>query len=430
MADPNHQVITCPKCHSEFTIPPNDGDDRDPSCPTCNYVIPLKKKTANGEKGSRNPGIPAARQSFNFDLPEMIISHSSWKKDARKKPLPSVGTVNSKNAQATIPTAYNKHRTKPINWETEKVTKDTPQKTPTTSPDNQPSKFKKVARKHKYPTKLWATFLAVAVLLMVGATAILKRNKQQIKDAHLINQVNAQSVTPETKEETVATTQPVENPVPIGPIQTAINEFGIRGTHERASAALKKFLEANSLEERKKFTRSLERVEPLMNQYYEKRNPGPIKHQTLTDHNNSSTLKDYYLIGVTLEDFSSNYAVMTIDEGKFLVDWEAFVGYSEMTLAQFKAKKPQSPTLFRIRVKPDDYFNFDFTPDKYRCLHLSDIEADTTIFGYVLKGTGPIASLQQGQEEFFTVRLRYPADSKSANQVFIDEVITSGWVIE
>ena len=112
------------------------------------------------------------------------------------------------------------------------------------------------------------------------------------------------------------------------------------------------------------------------------------------------------------------------------MDWEAFVGYSEMTLDQFKAEQPQSPTLFRLLVKPDDYFNFDFTADKYRCLHLSDIDANTTIFGYVLKGTGPIASLQQGQEEFFTVRLRYPEDSKAANQVFIDEVITSGWVIE
>ena len=430
MADPNHQVIRCPKCHVEFMIPPNDGDGEDPSCPNCNYVVTLKKKTAHEERGSNIPSIPAARQSFNFDLPEMIIPHSSWKKDTKKRPLPSVGTANNKNPETTIPANETKYRAKPINWETEKVIKDAPQKKPTTSQDSQPLKFKKFARQHKYPYKQWATFLAVAILLMVGATVILKRNKRQIKDTQILKQMNAQSVIPETKEETVATTQPVENPVPIGPIQTAISEFGIRGTHERASTVLKKFLEAGSLEERKKFTRSLERVEPLMNQYYEKRNPGPIKYHSLTDHNNSWTLKDYYIIGVTLDDFSSNYAVLTIDQGNFLVDWEAFSGYSEMTLDQFKAKKPQSPTLFRLRVKPDDYFNFNFTPDKYRCLHLSGIEADTTIFGYVLKGTGLIASLQPGQEEFFTVRLRYPADSKSANQVFIDEVITTGWVIE
>ena len=217
---------------------------------------------------------------------------------------------------------------------------------------------------------------------------------------------------------------------PPNPIQTAIREHGIRATHEKASVAIENFLNAGTLDERKSFSRSLQRVEPLMDRYYETHNPGPIKYQSLANQQNSSSVKDYYIIGVTLEDLSMAYAILAIEQDRFLIDWESFVGYSEMSLGKFQEDQPGKPTLFRLRVKPDDYYNFNFTAEDYQCLHLSDMNQTTVIYGYVLKGQGPISSLQPGQEEFFTLRLRYPENPKTANQVIIDEVITSGWIIE
>ncbi len=137
----------------------------------------------------------------------------------------------------------------------------------------------------------------------------------------------------------------------------------------------------------------------------------------------------YYAIGVTLVDMRTAYAVVAIEEDHFLVDWESFVGYSEMSLSKFMEEKPGSATLFRVRAKPDDYYNFNFTAKQYQCLRLTNMEQTTVIYGYVMKGSGLLSSLQSGKE-FFTLRLRYPEKSKSANQVIIDEVITSGWVIE
>ncbi|MCH2059596.1 MAG: hypothetical protein MK183_03115 [Verrucomicrobiales bacterium] len=430
MPDPHHQRMTCPECHTQFTVPSNEDENSHASCPNCGKVVMSGDKTTTGESDGKRPGIPAARKSFNFELPEMIITHSGRNKKTGKRPLPSVGTGNPGNAD-NIPDTSRQYARKPINWETEPVHQHTaPSGADDASPDRQ-LRFKKMPRQHKYPAKVWAAFLVIAVLLMIAASVILKQNKRKLQEEPVAEQAPSQQLaTPKVQERIEGKPQPIANPQPAGPIQAAISEFGIRGTYEKASTVLKSFLNADSLEKRKKFTRSIQRVGLLMDKYYETRDPGVIKHHSLTDYSNSSTLENFYLIGVTLDDFSSTYGILTIEQGRFMVDWEAFVGYSEMTLDQFKADKTQSPTLFRLRVKPDDYFNFDFTPDKYQCLQLSDIEEKTVLYGYVIKGTGPISSLQPGQEEFFTLRLRYPEQPKAANQVFIEEVITSGWVIE
>jgi hypothetical protein len=429
MPDPHHKTITCPECHTQFTVPSNEGDDGNAPCPNCGKVVMSGNKTTTGESDGKRPGIPAARKSFNFELPEMIITHSGRNTKTNKRPLLSARTDDTGNAD-NIPDTSRQYARKPINRVTEPVHQQTaPSGADAASPDRQ-LRLKKTPRQHKYPAKVWAALLVIAVLLMIAASVILKQNKHKLQEEPVAEQAPSQPATPKVQEPVEQTPQPIANPQPPGPIQAAISEFGIRGTYKKASTALKNFLDADSLEKRKKFTRSIQRVGPLMDHYYETRDPGVIKHHSLTDYSNSSALEKFYLIGVTLDDFSSTYGILTIEQGRFMVDWEAFVGYSEMTLDQFKADKTQSPTLFRLRVKTDDYFNFDFTPDKYQCLQLSGIEEKTVLYGYVIKGTGAISSLQPGQEEFFTLRLRYPEQPKAANQVFIDEVITSGWVIE
>ena len=39
------------------------------------------------------------------------------------------------------------------------------------------------------------------------------------------------------------------------------------------------------------------------------------------------------------------------------MDWESFVGYSEITLKDFILKKPKESMLFRLNANSDNYFN-------------------------------------------------------------------------
>ena len=422
MPDPDHQIMTCQECLMQFEVPDSDVNDGDARCPGCG------KPASPGEDDREKVNIPIARKSLNLELPEMIISNAHTKGyEGKGQNPPPVGLRHMKSQQADQPVSGPKYQHTAINWETNSDTGDNPQATPEAV--NPKASFKKAPRNNKYPVKVWARFLLVAALLIVAAMAVLRRQDRDNQEIAAPNPKQAAREIPRAKKPVEEKPQPVQDPAPIGPIQIAIRKHGIRATHEKASAAVEHFLKAGTLDERKSFTRSLQRVEPLMDRYYETHNPGPIKYRSLADQHNSFPLKDYYTIGVTLEDFSMAYAILAIEQDRFLIDWESFVGYSEMSLGKFMEKKPGSPTLFRVRVKADDYYNFNFTDEQYQCLRLTNMNQTTVIYGYVMKGTGPLSTLRAGKE-FFTLRLRYPESPKTANQVIIDEVITSGWVIE
>ena len=42
------------------------------------------------------------------------------------------------------------------------------------------------------------------------------------------------------------------------------------------------------------------------------------------------------------------------------MDWEAFTGQGEMSWDEYEEKRPTSPVLMRVRLSPDDYFNYDY----------------------------------------------------------------------
>lgn len=431
MPDFDHQIMTCPECLTEFQIEDSDPSDGEPSCPVCGTMTDAVEKTSLTENHGNSMPLPVPRKLLNLELPEMIIQNANQKIHGDKIQHPPAAKLkNIRSAPSPQPATSRKFAIPPIKWESSNGQEGAPQSASDAIDPDVKIRIVRVSRQHKYSARPWIYFLLIAALLMITTLTILPRLGRKKSDAaDPLNKQPDQTIS-KVQKPVQEQALPVQAPSTTSPIQQAIKKHGIRGTHEKASASVRYFLEATTLDERKIFSRSLQRVEPLMIEYYETHDPGPIKYDSLSSQHDSVPLKDYYLIGVTLDDLSTAYAIVTIEQDRFLVDWESFVGYSEMSLDKFMEEQPNSPTLFRLRVKPDDYYNFNFTAEDYQCLHLSDRNQTTVIYGYLLKGAGPISSLQPGQEEFFTLHLRYPETSKTANQVIIDKVITSGWIIE
>ena len=116
------------------------------------------------------------------------------------------------------------------------------------------------------------------------------------------------------------------------------------------------------------------------------------------------------------------------------VDWESFVGWSEMSWEEFLATKPSEPKVFRVVVRQVEYYNFDFADDlQWQSYRIESPDGQHQIFGYAERGSLISQQLRsQSSEEAVsaTLALRFPQDKTARNQVVIDRYVMEGWVSE
>ncbi|MCB1211596.1 MAG: hypothetical protein KDK97_19890 [Verrucomicrobiales bacterium] len=71
------------------------------------------------------------------------------------------------------------------------------------------------------------------------------------------------------------------------------------------------------------------------------------------------------------------FAMRKQSDGRYLLDWESYVGYSEIAWPQLIEKRPTAPTVIRAFVKIDDYYNFEFADSRrYLSIRLNSPEGD------------------------------------------------------
>lgn len=219
-------------------------------------------------------------------------------------------------------------------------------------------------------------------------------------------------------------------------ISELLLEVGAKELHSMATTALKSFLDAKDIKSRIQYCREAQRVQPLMESYYSKHDSGPISYRrfsTVGD-NETGPLQGFYLLKISFADFSIRPVVMGLENGKIVIDWESFVGYSEMSLNEFAASMLKEPTMFRLHARPDDYFNFQFNEKDHRCLYLRNPKDTESVYGYIKKGS-PVDDklskiIESGKSiNFIIVNLQYPDESGGKNQVIINEIIASGWLL-
>jgi hypothetical protein len=121
-------------------------------------------------------------------------------------------------------------------------------------------------------------------------------------------------------------------------------------------------------------------------------------------------------------------------DGCLKVDWDSWVGWSEMTWEEFRTKKPVEPVLFRVQLSIVEYFNFAFSNDReWSSYRLDSQDGMDSFYGYVPR-TGELDQrlrpADAGTKTKWVLKLKFPPHATRDNQVLIDSVVAEGWRVE
>lgn len=115
------------------------------------------------------------------------------------------------------------------------------------------------------------------------------------------------------------------------------------------------------------------------------------------------------------------------------ISWESWIGWCEMSWAEFLEQQPTAPQLCRVVMRKVDYYNFDFTDEsRWRSYQLESVDGKWQVYGYVERDSVLDGRLQMDPDASSVLRilkLRFPDDlTGRGKQVLISEFVTEGWV--
>lgn len=199
-----------------------------------------------------------------------------------------------------------------------------------------------------------------------------------------------------------------------------------------AEPLAKQFLEAKTVDDLLPIVRNPEAASVRMKDFYarEKIQPAGLVKFNSTD-------------GVVTKDNQTSVHVMTRDQGEkqisfvktpdgLKVDWESWVGWSEIPWDKFLSTKPTTGHLFRVVLSKVDYYNFDFSDEsKWLSYRLESPDLEHGLYGYVKRDSESDKAIRLNADQnavLFTLSLKFPLESKSNSQVEIEKVVSEGWV--
>lgn len=203
---------------------------------------------------------------------------------------------------------------------------------------------------------------------------------------------------------------------------------------EDLAVVVEAFLGAKTVNELLETVRDRERLEPSIRRYYAE-GYAPVPVRQIAPDGQLQTTGGLFSVLVELPDFSRKPIALAREGDGFLVDWESWVGYSEMRWDEFMRRRPTEPALFRVKTQQLDYYNFDFSDDKnWQSFRLESPDGEHTLYAYVPRYSAMVQELKPLNPKVVTsthtLRLRYAEGASRPDQVLVEEVIASGWVVE
>ena len=279
----------------------------------------------------------------------------------------------------------------------------------------------------------WKTWLSGFLLLLVvaafGVNHLISERKKKPDEAELAAQAETERLLEEFQ-----TKQEKSSDDGVEAMVTRYQQFD----QKKMDEAVRGFLTASTVAEKKAFVRDQERVSPLMDDLYSRTDYEPRGLETI---NRQQTIFQGDLATLTVQnaDFLNRSItverVVGADDDSYKVDWESWVGYSEFTPEEMRKKKPTEPFLIRAVVSISDYYNYGFSDDsKWRSYGLQMGESGSLFLGYVPVGSPLDKRLSilrvNGTPEAAVLKVAYPPKARAQDQVEILEVINSqGWLL-
>lgn len=203
------------------------------------------------------------------------------------------------------------------------------------------------------------------------------------------------------------------------------------------TSAAARFLEARNTEELISAVADRKALEPIIRQHISEHPWQPVKYATLKLHEDSTNNDRHWRMVALLQDGTKREVNVVIDNQRHLVDWPSYVAWSTMGWRQFMSEKPGSLQVFRVMADQTTRYDHAFAdPQGLLCIRLTDpAEPDSSpIFAYVDRQSNVGAEIDFHLRESrelplrLTLRLRYPDDPMTNDQVWIDSVVTAGWI--
>ncbi|MCE9518290.1 MAG: hypothetical protein K8R87_01780 [Verrucomicrobia bacterium] len=255
------------------------------------------------------------------------------------------------------------------------------------------------------------------------------QSPSEIALEHWTSKIEPQPSKVETQSSVV---EPSHVPAPQVPAGTQLTDL------ETAKQAVANFLTAKTVDERLGMIRDRTINEKRMRSYYALHGDGPVAYERIEARDVNLHGAFTYTFNVVLAGGARREALVgKAKSGKYLVDWASFVLYSEMDWAELKAKRPHTGVMFRFLVTPANFYSGEFSDSEgLLCLKLvNPVEPQSpVIYGYLKKSETlggvlkSIAEKSHGQAQPLMLKIAYPENSKSDNQVWITEFIGEGWI--
>ncbi len=199
-------------------------------------------------------------------------------------------------------------------------------------------------------------------------------------------------------------------------------------------AVAKAFLEAPDVAEVLRHVRDPEKTAPKLEAWLAgKPYVAPGFHELISKSvATSSFAGKLIMLKVRTGDFEMRDLVLVGDKGSFKVDWESWVGWSEMSWEEFQSERPAQGKWFRVSLSRVDYYNFAFKNElEWSSYRLDSPDGSTSLYGYIPRTSQLDQEIRPVDEEErvkLLLKLRYPTEPPTGNQVLIEGVSGDGWV--
>ncbi len=201
-----------------------------------------------------------------------------------------------------------------------------------------------------------------------------------------------------------------------------------------AAPLAREFLEAKTVNELLPLVRDRTKTESRIRAFYQ---DGVVEALGLSKFNpraSAVTKGKQMSVGVTTRDFDERSIVFIDTPEGLKIDWESWVGWSEMPWSEFLAEKPSAGLAFRVTLSLVEYYNFAFADEsKWQSYRLESPDQKHSIYGYVKKDSLLNEKIRLNQDikrKALMLSLKFPPGAADGSQVEIERIITEGWVEE
>lgn len=180
-----------------------------------------------------------------------------------------------------------------------------------------------------------------------------------------------------------------ETDLPLGRMEELDAIEKAEAHYEAMEGVVTGFFAAGTPEERARYVRDVDRVLPLMKDFYQRNQIETHQFKETLEYHVVS-LENYAFIAlkVGFEDGDPKPLLLEDSPEGLKVDWESYVCYQPVDIDRFSQERMVEPVEVRAYVKRDLFYAYDFADEsKFACYQLTFRDSDVELFGYVERGT-------------------------------------------